>query len=75
VIHGVKSFESLRSRAEERKVGSLSLLIASLDDIIASKKSAGRDRDLAVLPVLEKTRREASPKPVIGAKPRKRGKE
>ena len=75
VIHGVKSFESLRSRAEERKVGSLSLLIASLDDIIASKKSAGRDRDLAVLPVLEKTRREALPKPVAGAKPRKRGKE
>ena len=73
VIHGVKSFESLRSRAEERMVGSLSLLIASLDDIIASKKSAGRDRDLAVLPVLEKTRREASPIPVAGAKPRKRG--
>ncbi len=75
VIHGVKSFESLRLRAEERKVGSLSLLIASLDDIIASKKCAGRDRDLAVLPVLEKTRREALPKPVAGAKPRKRGKE
>jgi hypothetical protein len=74
VIHGVKSFESLRSRAEERQVGSLSLLIASLDDIIASKKCAGRDRDLAVLPVLEKTRREALPKPVAGAKPRKRGK-
>jgi len=69
----VKSFESLRSRAEERKVGSVSLLIASLDDIIASKKSAGRDRDLAVLPVLEKTRREAAPKHEAAKKPRKRG--
>jgi hypothetical protein len=27
----------------------------SLDDIIASKKAAGRDRDKAVLPILEKT--------------------
>ena len=74
VIHGVRSFESLRSRAEERQMGGVSLLIASLDDIIASKKAAGRDRDLAVLPVLEKTRREASPTPVAGEKPRRRGK-
>jgi hypothetical protein len=29
--------------------------VASLPDIIASKKAAGRERDLAVLPVLEKT--------------------
>lgn len=73
VIHGVKSFESLRSRAEERMVGSLSLLVASLDDIIASKKAANRDRDLAVLPVLEKTRREAAPRNAAEKIPRKRG--
>ena len=57
VIHGVRSFEGLRSRAVERRLDGLSVLIASLDDIIASKKAAGRDRDLAVLPVLEQTRR------------------
>jgi hypothetical protein len=57
VIRGVRSFKGLRSRAVERRLDGLSVLIASLDDIIASKKAAGRDRDLAVLPVLEQTRR------------------
>ncbi|MCE9630020.1 MAG: hypothetical protein K8S94_04775 [Planctomycetia bacterium] len=55
-IHGVRSFEGLRSRAVKRQVGRMSLLVASIDDIIASKRAAGRERDLAVLPVLEKTR-------------------
>ena len=57
VIHGVRSFEGLRSRAVERRLDGCAVFIASLDDIIASKKAAGRDRDLAVLPVLEQTRR------------------
>lgn len=57
VIHGVRSFEGLRARAVERHLDGLSVLVASLDDIIASKKAAGRSRDLAVLPVLEQTRR------------------
>ena len=57
VIHGVRSFKGLRSRAVERKVGRMSVLVASIDDIIASKRAAGRERDLAVLPVLEKTRK------------------
>ena len=57
VIHGVRSFEGLRSRAIDRRLNGLCVLVASLDDIIASKKAAGRDRDLAVLPVLEQTRR------------------
>jgi hypothetical protein len=57
VIHGVRSFEGLRSRAITRHVNGLPLLVASIDDIIASKRAAGRERDLAVLPVLERTRR------------------
>jgi predicted nucleotidyltransferase len=55
VIHGVRSFEGLRSRATEHAVGTIKVKVASLSDIIASKKAAGRDRDLAVLPVLEQT--------------------
>jgi hypothetical protein len=72
VIHGVRSFASLRSRADERQLGGTTLLIASLDDIIFSKKAAGRDRDLAVLPVLEKTRRAISGKPAAKPKPAER---
>ena len=55
VIHGVRSFESLRSRAVVIEVDGRNLLTASLDDIIKSKRAAGRQRDLAVLPILERT--------------------
>ncbi len=60
VIHGVRSFEGLRLRAVERVIDGQTLFVASLDDIIASKKAAGRVRDLAVLPVLEQTRKAQS---------------
>lgn len=62
VIHGVKSFESLRSRAVAIEIDGRQLLAASLDDIIKSKRAAGRDRDLAVLPVLERTAAQRRPK-------------
>ena len=55
VIHGVKSFESLRSRALTLEIDGRKTLVATLDDIIKSKRAAGRDRDLAVLPLLERT--------------------
>lgn len=57
-IHGVKSFNSLRSRAQKIEVGGHSIWIASLADIIASKRAAARPRDKAVLEILEKTLRE-----------------
>jgi predicted nucleotidyltransferase len=57
-IDGISSFASLRSRADIIKLGSNSLKISSLDDIITSKRAAGRDRDKAVLKILEKTLRE-----------------
>jgi hypothetical protein len=77
VIHGVRSFEGLRDRAAVHEVGGIPLLIASLDDIIASKKAAGRDRDVAVLPILERTRaqiggagrRATRPKPAPRGRP------
>lgn len=63
VIHGVRSFESLRSRAVVIEVDGRTLLAASLDDIIKSKRAAGRDRDLAVLPILERTAALVGPRP------------
>jgi hypothetical protein len=60
VIDGVRSFESLRSRSSEVPLGEACLKVASLGDIIASKKAAGRPKDLAVLPVLEETLKEST---------------
>jgi predicted nucleotidyltransferase len=57
-IHGVRSFESLRDRAETIDLGGTSITVASLRDIIKSKRSAGRARDRAVLDVLEKALEE-----------------
>ena len=54
-IHGVRSFESLRSRAKRMEFGGHPLLVADLADIIKSKRAAGRPRDRAVVRVLEKT--------------------
>lgn len=58
VLHGIRSFASLRSRAQRVTFGRAQLWVASLDDVIASKKALGRPRDLAVLDILEKTARE-----------------
>lgn len=63
VIHGVKSFNSLRSRAEKMKFNGRDLWVANLADIIASKRAAARPRDKAVLEILEKTLREKSQSP------------
>ena len=55
-VHGVKSFESMRSRAVPIYVGrSIHIRVADLRDVIASKRAAKRPKDLAVLPVLEDT--------------------
>jgi hypothetical protein len=54
-LHGIRSFEGLRSRASEVEFGEHELQIACLADIIKSKRAAGRDRDLAVLTILERT--------------------
>lgn len=57
-LHGIRSFEGLRSRAEQVEFGQHTLLVASLADIITSKRAASRDCDLAVLEILEKTLHE-----------------
>lgn len=58
VINGVRSFESLRSRCLQTAIENTPLLLASLQDIITSKKSASRPRDLAVMETLERTLHE-----------------
>jgi predicted nucleotidyltransferase len=57
-IHGVRSFAALRSRATKLELGGRTILVASLADILRSKRAAGRPRDRAVLEILERTVRE-----------------
>jgi hypothetical protein len=57
-IDGVQSYEGVRGRAGVYEIGGEKLLAASLDDIIRSKRAAGRGKDLAVIDILEKTRDE-----------------
>ena len=52
-IDGIRSFDLLRKRATSLRLRDTDLRVASLSDIIKSKKAAGRARDLAVLDVLE----------------------
>jgi len=67
VIHGIRSFESLRAAAIEVQFEGHPLKVASLEHIIASKKALGRDRDKAVLGILERTlnekKKRAAPPP------------
>jgi hypothetical protein len=74
VIHGVRSFEGLKARASVRDVVGAAVLVASLDDIIASKRAAGRAQDQAVLPVLEALQgaMRRSPTKVAAKRPVKR---
>ena len=57
-IDGVKSYEGVRSRADEFRIGGQKLLAASLDDVIQSKRAADRDKDRSVIDILERTRDE-----------------
>jgi hypothetical protein len=54
-IHGVRSFEGVKTRAHPVEVGGVTIPVASLVDILRSKRAAGRARDLAVIDVLERT--------------------
>jgi hypothetical protein len=57
-LHGIRSFEGLNARATYVEFGDHKLKVACLADIIKSKRATGRDRDLAVLDILEKTLHE-----------------
>ncbi len=51
-------YDELVGRAEHVDVGGVPVLVAALDDVIASKEAAGRDKDLAQLPALYALREE-----------------
>jgi predicted nucleotidyltransferase len=53
-IHGIRSFEGLRSRSMAVTLEGATVFVASLEDVLRSKRAAGRSRDLAVLDILEK---------------------
>jgi predicted nucleotidyltransferase len=59
-IHGIRSFEGLRDRADAIDVDGVTIRVATLRDIIRSKKAAKRPRDVAVLQVLEAALEEAT---------------
>ena len=58
---GRRDFVDLSARAVRYEVGDFTVLLASLDDIVASKEFAGRDKDRDALPELnELLRRQQS---------------
>jgi hypothetical protein len=70
-VHGVRSFESLRSRAVRVALGNAELSVAALEDIVRSKRAAGRPKDYAVLSILETTLDEAQAKAKSQRAPRR----
>jgi hypothetical protein len=50
-------YEVLRRHAERKDLGHFAVLVASVDDLIAMKREAGRPKDLVVVEELEAVRR------------------
>ena len=59
-VHGVRTFEGLRERASAVEIDGVTIRVASLADIIKSKRAARRPQDLAALDVLERTLEETN---------------
>jgi hypothetical protein len=60
LVDGIRSFEGLRKRATPVQYGEATLLVASLNCAVRSKKAAGRPKDRGMLPILEQTLEERS---------------
>lgn len=73
-IHGLRSFAGVRDRATRMEIGGAPLLVASMDDVIKSKRAANRPRDIAVMATLEAARAAKAARPKSEARrPRSRG--
>ena len=55
IAAGIESFEALKQRGMDVFFGGHPLRIASLEDIVKSKRMAGRPKDVAILDILEMT--------------------
>ncbi len=62
VLHGIRSFESIKADAVIVEFEGFPIHVASLAKIIKSKKALDRPRDRAVLEILEKTLHEKNQK-------------
>jgi predicted nucleotidyltransferase len=56
-VPGVAGYRDLRRDAERMEIDDFEVLVASHDDLIAMKRAAGRDRDVADLAELETMKR------------------
>jgi hypothetical protein len=54
---GAPAYEQLRERARRQRVAGEDVLVASLEDLIAMKKAAGRPKDLVAVEELEAIQR------------------
>jgi hypothetical protein len=54
---GAPPYAELRARADRFSLGDFAVLVASIDDLIAMKRAAGRPKDLAAIADLEAIRR------------------
>jgi len=52
---GTRGYQDLRRGAKKTDLEGLTILVASLEDVIRSKEAADRPRDHAVLPDLRRT--------------------
>lgn len=62
---GVPGYEQLHQRAEVMDLGDLRIAVASLDDLMAMKRAAGRPKDLIELEVLGALKREIEGDPSL----------
>lgn len=54
---GAPPYAQLRRNAERKDVGGFTVLVASIDDLIAMKRAAGRDKDTLAIEELETIKR------------------